>query len=403
MSEENDPKASLAAVTALTRLQAKNDHQNDAHNISSEDNSANDGVPVKTSLAKLKSSNIVTRSELQDLNVKLGAYLDRAKALEQLNQSLLKQVEAARALQIPKGDDRKELAGAVDQARIDLENESKDCVRHELNIERDEAVRQEYINRIKFYQTETDAQKQKISKLLQELADISDEREYILRSARQVENDITREQTTMNRAENELEELRQKLVDIKNKNKELEFEMQTMQDEKEFCKAVHDEEIAELKNSIKAIPSTRDLNKFYKDQLAQAVKDIKGDFRRLNQQQLDDLKAQKEEELAFAKDIAAKQKAIASRNAPELANANLSDLPDINKQEREELRQLNAKNNDLQKYLANLEDELARLRAKNADEAEQKDNELKELKDLNDNYLHELGYWDRKLFFFVHI
>jgi intermediate filament protein if len=402
MSQDN-PQASLAAVTALTRLQAKPNEDLNNSNISANDsiNSANsefyEDAPKKSNLAKLKSSNVITRSELQDLNVKLGAYLDRAKDLERLNQRLLKEVEEARALKVPKNEDRKELANAVDQARIDLENESKDCVRHELNIEKDEGARQEYINRIKFYQAEADAQKQKIAKLLQELADISDEREYILRSARQVENDISREQNTMNRAENELDELRQKLADIKNKNKQLEFEMQTLQDEKEFCKAVHDEELTELKNLNKSIPSTRDLNKFYKDQLAQAVKDIKGDFRRLNQQQLDDLKAQKEEELANAKDIAQKQKAAAAlRSAPDVSNVSLSDLPDISKQERDELRQLLAKNNDLQKHLANLEEELARQRANNADEAEKKDNELKELKDLNDNYLNELGYWDRK-------
>lgn len=401
MSQDN-PQTSLAAVTALTRLQAKphedlnNSNISANESINSTNSDFNEDVPKKSNLAKLKSSNVITRSELQDLNVKLGAYLDRAKALEQLNQSLLRQVEEARALKVPKNEDRKELANAVDQARLDLENESKDCVMHELNIEKDEGARQEYINRIKFYQAEADAQKQKIAKLLQELADISDEREYILRSARQVENDISREQNTMNRAENELDELRQKLADIKNKNKHLEFEMQTLQDETEFCKAVHDEELTELKNLNKSIPSTRDLNKFYKDQLAQAVKDIKGDFRRLNQQQLDDLKAQKEEELANAKDIAQKQKAAAAlRSAPGVSNLSLIDLPDISKQERDELRQLLAKNNDLQKHLANLEEELARQRANNADEAEKKDNELKELKDLNDSYLNELGYWDR--------
>ena len=401
MSDDNNPQASLAAVTALTRLQTKPHDDLNNSNISANDSinsEFNEDTSKKSNLAKLKSSNAISRSELQDLNVKLGAYLDRAKALEQLNQSLLKQVEDARALKIPKNDDRKELARAVDEARIELENESKDCVHHELNIEKDEASRQEYINRIKFYQSEADAQKQKITKLLQELADISDEREYILRSARQVENDINREQNTMNRAENDLDELRQKLADIKNKNKHLEFEMQTLQDEKEFCKAVHDEELNELKNLNKSIPSTRDLNKFYKDQLAQAVKDIKGDFRRLNQQQIDDLKAQKEEELANAKDVAQKQKAAAAtRGAPE--EINLSVLPDISKQEREELRQLQAKNKDLQKHLANLEEELTRQRSKNADETEKKDNELKELKDLNDNYLNELGYWDRKDFF----
>lgn len=386
--EDDSLNTSLAAATALARLDNK-----------AKEDEAQEKDYSKLNINKLKSANEIDKTELKKLNFQLEQYLDKAKQLEALNQELARQVELEKQRQIPKGDNNKDLRVELDKTRIDLENESKDCVRNEIDVEKNDGAIQEYKNRIKFYLNENDLQKQKIAKLSQALADIDDERDYIMKSATQVENDIIRDQDAMFKAEGDLEELRNRLADLRNKNKDLEFEMQTLQDEKEFSRALHEVEVAALKNSVKAVPSTRDLNKFYKDQLKEAVRDIRSDFQRLTKQQLDALKNQKEAELAFHKDNAEKQRAAALRKATpiekEVADITLSNLPDINRKEREELIQLNAKNIELENKLADLENQLANLRNKNANEIEKRDDEIKHLKELSDNYLNELDYWDR--------
>ena len=66
------------------------------------------------------------------------------------------------------------------------------------------------------------------------------------RSAKQIEDEIERAMSRINSSEKEIEDLQAALKDGRTKNKKIEFETQTLQDELAFCKAVFDEELADM-------------------------------------------------------------------------------------------------------------------------------------------------------------
>jgi hypothetical protein len=69
---------------------------------------------------------------------------------------------------------------------------------------------------------------------------------------------------------------------------ELENAKQTLEDEIHFLKKIHSEEIEELKQ-MNIIGTTLDPTKFFKNELSNAVKNIREEYEQLNQQQRTEL------------------------------------------------------------------------------------------------------------------
>jgi hypothetical protein len=99
----------------------------------------------------------------------------------------------------------------------------------------------------------------------------------------------------------DLEGLRAKLRASKSKNKQVEFEMQTLLDELEFRKAVFNEEKTEImaRQQNGRVLQGVDLSNFYRNELVTAVKQIREDFHSLSAHQLSQYKELKEAELKF--------------------------------------------------------------------------------------------------------
>lgn len=356
---------------------------------------------AKETILKLKSSNLSEKNELKQLNLQLKTYLDDVKRLEALNLTLIDQVDKAKQAAIPKIMDKSSLDKQLEEVRVQLEDVSNECVKHQVNIEENEILNQNLAGKIKFHQNESELQKQKLTQLQILLDEIRNQRDYIVRSAKLAEDDIKREKDRMEKSESELSSLVRTLKDSRVKNKKLEFEIQSFLDELAFRKAVFAEEINELNKKPHEVLSPIDLTNFYKQELLNAVRQIRDDFHKLNDEQIQEYKSHKERELSVVQrqieedrvqaDIS-RSRLNASQDLEVQNSRELKSGIDTNKSELGELSNRNA---ELIRRLGELEATYQDAREKNADKLERIQAEIELLKQQNNSYATDLDYWDR--------
>jgi chromosome segregation ATPase len=305
---------------------------------------------------------------------------------------------------LPKLMDKSGFDKQVEDVRFQLEKQSIDCVNYEIKVDDAKSLVDHITQRLKFFQTEADIQHQKINALENRLAEISGERNHLLRSAKIAEDDIARDQNQILKSEQELENLRKQLSNNRLLNKKIEFEIQTLQDELAFRKAVFNDESTELRTQsskgINVIPAV-DLSNFYKNELAIAVRQIRDDFQRLNAQQMQDYKQVKESELSiFTQQVEyervqaqkAKAKMDANMEAESMSSVEISRSMESNKTE---MNHLGSQYGDLKNRLSTLEEHLAEIKLRNANTLEKQNNEIMRLKEQNNSFANELEYWER--------
>lgn len=357
---------------------------------------------TKSTVAKYQTSNITDQKELQRLNLQLKNYLENVRALEALNKSLIVEVERARTRSMPQLMDKSKLDENLESIRLKLEDESTDCVIHQARLEEVESLSTHLNSRIKFYFNEGEIQKQKIISLQNQLAEIKNSREYVIRSAELAQENIDREKTRIFQSEKDLEGLRAKLRSSKSKNKQVEFEMQTLLDEIEFRKAVFQEEMVEIKSRQQngRVLEGVDLSNFYRNELVTAVRQIREDFHHLSDQQLAQYKESMEAKLKYQLHQAHLEKInqenaknrMDSKISVELQNA--SELRLYTEQFGANMAELQGENSRLTQRLNQMQSHLTDLKSKNANNLEAKTTELEAFRQQIEFYRQELAAWD---------
>lgn len=316
---------------------------------------------TKNAVIKLKNSNLVEKNELKKLNAELHTYLNNVRALEALNKQLIAEVDRAKAIAFPMLVNKTYLDSDIEKVRLRLEDDSNQSVRYQIRIDESEMLIQELNERIRFFEIESETQKQKISDLVAQLSSIQGQRENLLRSALTIEDDVTREQAKHRQSEKDLEHLRISLRENRLKNKGLEFEIQTLLDELAFRKAVFTEEANELRNRPGTILNPVDLTNFYKSELEIAIRQIRQDFSQLSEQQLKDYKELKENEMSltvqaieYERSVAQQQKAKMEASM-DLDMQTTTELKSILTSTKTESSTLTARHSELVKKLGYLE------------------------------------------------
>jgi len=357
---------------------------------------------TKNAVIKLKNSNFNEKNELKKLNAQLHVYLDNVRALEALNKHLIAEVDLAKSIHFPTLMNKNSLDKDIESVRIRLEGVSNEAVKYQTRIAESETLIQELNQRIRFYQTESESQKQKISVLQGQSDTFKGQRENLVRSALVAEENISREQTKQKKAEKDLEVLRVSLKDSRFKNKSLEFEIQTILDELSFRKAVFNEEITELRSKPEGtILNPVDLSNFYKNELITAVRQIRQDFNLLSEQQLKDYKEHKENELNIATQAAEYERVVALKAKSkyeasiDVEHFTATELQSSLGMTKGEISQLNSRNTEYVQRLASLENGLIEIKIKNKEKLERLQLEIEKLISENDSYANDIEYWDR--------
>ena len=387
-NSENNLHSSMKAITSLVTMGKEDEEPTESWH--------------KKTIMKYQNNNINDQKELQRLNMQLKNYLENVRVLEALNKTLIIEVDKARLRALPQLMDKSKLDETLEAVRLKLEDESTDCVIHQARLDEIKALTDHLNTRLKFYHNEEEIQRQKITALQNQLAEIKNSREYIVRSAELAQDNIAREKTRIFQSEKDLEGLRSKLRNGKSKNKQIEFEMQTMLDEIEFRKAVFHEEKNEItkRQQNGRVLDGVDLSNFYRNELVSAVRQIREDFHNLSDQQLAQYKELKEAELKFHMHQA-QQERIAQENL----KSKMESMVSVELQNSSELRayserfgphvaELQSVNNALTLRLSHMEAALRDMKARNQDNLQRKMAETDLIKGENEFYSSELTQWD---------
>jgi hypothetical protein len=387
-SDESGLFSSMKAITSLVSMSKDNEQPVESW--------------TKTTITKFQTTSLSDQQELQRLNIQLKNYLENVRVLEALNKTLISEVEKARVRAMPQLMDKSKLDESLESVRIKLEDDSTDCVIHQARIDECQGLINHINTRLKFYHNEGEIQKQRLVALHNQLAEIKNSREYIVRSAELANDNIARERARIFQAEKDLEVLRAKMRASKSKNKQIEFEMQTLLDELEFRKAIFNQEKVEIlaKQQNGRVLEGVDLSNFYRNELVTAVRQIREDFHNLSNHQLAQYKELKEAELKFQMHQAQQEKInmenarakMESKVSLELQSA--SELRAYSEQFGPTMSALKSENSALAQRLQALENALHEMKSRQRDALERKVYEIEQLRGQNEFYTTELAHWD---------
>lgn len=355
---------------------------------------------IKQAIIKMKDSTAIEKSEMQRLNRELKSYLDKVKALENLNATLMQQVQEARNRAMPKVVDKTDFDKQLSEARKRIGDEANDCAKYEAIYakNKDEIA---YLNgRIKFQQNEIELQNKLLTQLNGELAQFGNQKQALLNGQKHTEQEIVKEKEKIARAEEELKKLNQSLKESRSNNKKLEFEIQTLEEELTFAKAVREEELNQLNaQAPEILTGGVDSNAFYRNELNNCVIQIRQDFHELNEKQIRDLREMKESEYLLLKEQAEYEKKLAdelkAKNEDNLDAKSLDELRRAVEMDKNELGKLRADHSKLLARLEKLQLHMDDSRVRNQSELRIRISDAERLREQNRAIAGELEYWDR--------
>lgn len=224
------------------------------------------------------------KQELQVLNVRFSSYVERVRALEAMNRKLLAGIE-----------DLKSKWG-FDSSKIKDEMEPE-LLRVRESI--DEVTRLKAIAEIKAKRAESDAlqfrhlmdlamdsfnsDKNKIQNLERLMENTKQDAEYLKGQLHDINEQIAKYVDEQRRLFDQLSQLKDDLDKETIDRVARQNEVQTLEEQISFLKAVHEQEVSEL-SRLQTIVGF-DPAQFYRTELERAIRDIRGDFEQLNSEQ----------------------------------------------------------------------------------------------------------------------
>jgi chromosome segregation ATPase len=223
------------------------------------------------------------KREMQELNTKFGAYLDRVKFLETQNRKLQGQLDE---LKQKWGFDSGKVKDQYDQALVSLRKQIDDVTRDKALGEL-RAKRAEYDASLIKHQTDfanelVNLDRNRFTMLKQQLEGSGSELDSLRHRYEDKKQEIDRSKGEVRRLLDQLDNLKNEFDQESMARVMIQNELQTLEEQLAFMKAVHEEERNELA-SLGTLPI--DVTQFYRTELTRAIADIKNDFEALSQAQ----------------------------------------------------------------------------------------------------------------------
>ena len=348
----------------------------------------------KSTIFRLKNSNLDEKSELQRLNTELKKYLVNVQVLEEVNTRLVLEIENERGRHVPILKHLSDYNEKLTATRLELEKNSSDLVEKNLIFEENQDLILDVRQRINFLEYESSKIREKIPVLESELSVFENFKEDISKDVHSCARAVRNEKEKIANFTHAIEKSRKELNHSKSLNKRYEFEIETLKEELAFRKEIHKEELEETrKNVSNSSMSTAEIEVFYKNELARAIHDIRNDFNSLNQQRLQAYKKYKEEELPILINLNGTKNEIKPK--PSRDNSRDSE-PDLSRNNLE-LKSLKDSFSEKQSKLTCLENGLSDLKSGLLKKLDDKESEIDILKHRNENLMQELDYWQSNL------
>lgn len=334
-------------------------------------------APVKAlAVAAIKQKRDQEKQQLNQLNDRFAKYIDRVKFLEGQNKKLLAELEELRQRW---GEESRQIRERYEpellEARATIDDTTREKAISEIRAKRSEYeaanFKRQYDDAVNLIQSD----KNKMANLEYLLQENQVELDLLRRQMHDAESDIEKYKKEVQRLNEDLQRLLSDLDQETLKRVKLENEKQTLEEQIPFLNAIHEQEMAELR-SLQA-GSHIDPAQFYRHELERAIRDIRGDFEDLSEQQKRELEEWYRVKTEEITQQAAKREALDSLNVKVESSTNLKSALNDSQREYNDLKQHNA---DLIMRLSQLEEELDSVRHNNGFSLDQRDRDIAELR-----------------------
>ncbi|CAF0877253.1 unnamed protein product [Adineta ricciae] len=329
---------------------------------------------------KLANQHEGERLEMQELNTKFGAYLDRVKFLETQNRKLQTELDS---LKQKWGFDSGKVKDQYDQGLVALRKQIDDVTRDKALAEL-RAKRAEYDASLIKHQTDfanelVNLDRNRFTMLKQQLEGSGSELDSLRNRYEDKKQEIDRSKDEVRRLLAQLEDLKNEFDQESMQRVMIQNELQTLEEQLAFMKAVHEEERNELA-SLGTLPI--DVSQFYRTELTRAIADIKNDFEALSQAQRRELEEYYRIKTEEIREQAAEQKRKIeeARRTGAVEIMDLSALKSLLSENRGNFDKLQKEHSDLANELRELEENFERISGEHNRAQNERDRELAELR-----------------------
>lgn len=334
-------------------------------------------APVKAmAVMAIRQKRDQEKQVLGQLNDRFAKYIDRVKFLEGQNKKLLAELEELRQHW---GEQSRQIRERYEpellEARATIDDTTREKAVSEIRAKRSEYevanFKRQYDDALNLIQQD----KNKMAGLEYLYQENQVELDLLRRQMHDAESDIEKYKKEVVRLNEDLSRLLSDLDQETLKRVKLENEKQTLEEQIPFLNAIHEQEMAELK-SMQA-GSHIDPAQFYRHELERAIRDIRGDFEDLSEQQKRELEEWYKIKTEEITQQAAKREALEALNVKTESSDNLRAAFNESQQEYANLKQVNA---DLCYRLSQLEEELDSVRRENGLTLDQRDRDISEMR-----------------------
>jgi len=325
-------------------------------------------VVTTAGVADVKDSREREKKDMQDLNERFASYIEKVRFLEAQNRKLADELDKLKARWGKETTQIKAMYQAeLDEARRLLDDAEKDKARLEIRC----ASLEEQLEEMRLKMDEANRSladaRDKIDRQNQQMSDYEAELNLLRRRAQSWDADREKDkrqiamlQDALNRARIDLDNETLLHIDAENRR-------QTLEEELEFLKQVHEQEMKELA-ALAYRDSTVENREFWKNEMGQALREI--------QQVYDDKMDLMRGEMETFYNLKLQE----FRTGATKQNMELIHSKEENKRLRSQMTDIRDKLNDLDARNAALQRELDHLRREKADRERELESENGELK-----------------------
>ncbi|CAI9729291.1 neurofilament medium polypeptide-like [Octopus vulgaris] len=340
---------------------------------------------TSTSVHNVKANREREKQDLRDLNERFANYIEKVRFLEAQNKKLAGELEELKSKWGKETSAIKEMYETeLEEARklIDATNKEKVTldVRVTELIDQLERQQKELEELRSFHQSD----QEQIARQNQQLADLEGEISMLRRSIESLEKEKMRQSSILTRMNDEMEKLRMDLNNETINHLDAENRRQTLEEELEFQKDLHAQELKELA-ALAYRDTTAENREFWRNELSQAIRDIQQEYDAKCDQMRGDMEAYYNLKVQEFRTGATKQNMEVTRNKEE--NVKLkSNMNEV----RNRLTDLEARNAQMERTNQDLMRELEEKDRQNELESSQYKEEITKLRGEMESILKEL-------------
>ena len=299
-----------------------------------------------TGVEQVKTSREQEKKDMQDLNDRFANYIEKVRYLEAQNKKLADDLGKLRDKWGKETAQIKAMFQAdLDEARRNLDDAEKEKARLEIRatsledqIEEVRVLLQEAANESQFY-------KDRITQQNHMLSDYQSEITQLRKRIANLEDDCDKDKKMIDTLTDALAKARMDLDEVTLGHIDAENRRQTLEEEIEFLKTVHEQEMKELA-ALACPDSSSEHRDYWKNELQNAIREIQRMYEEKMESMRTDLESHYNYKVQEFKTGAVRQN-MESTKSKEDCNKMRNDVSDL----RDRLNDMNAKNADLMRQL----------------------------------------------------